>query len=185
MAEYQKSLETTKEISPPLNQRIHCVCTVIAMSVQKSFEQLISLAIQREEEAYDFYTHAAEEAELQSSGKLLLELAKQELGHKEKLMQALDADVCTTFTCTTIAEVEDAGLSKYLIDIPLKADSAPQEILVVAIKREEGSNAFYKALSELTGVQDHRTVFETLAKEEQRHKEILQQLYDDHYQPDN
>ncbi len=155
------------------------------MSVQQSFEQLISLAIQREEEAYEFYTQAAEEATLQSSGKLLLELAKQEMGHKEKLMNALDADVCTTFTCTTIAEVEEAGLSKYLLDIPLKTDSSPQEILVVAIKREEGANAFYKALSELTGVANHRTVFETLAKEEQRHKEILQQLYDDHFQPDN
>lgn len=175
----------SKEVSSPLNRTISSVCTVIAMSVQNSFEQLISLAIQREEEAYEFYNQAAEEATLQASGKLLLELAKQEVGHKEKLMQALDADVCTTFTCTTIAEVEDAGLSKYLVDIPLKSDSTPQEILVVAIKREEGANAFYKALSELTGVANHRTVFETLAKEEQRHKEILQQLYDDHFQPDN
>lgn len=155
------------------------------MSVQQSFEELISLAIKREEEAYEFYSSAAEEATLKSSGKLLKELAKQEMGHKEKLMAALKADVCTTFTCTTVAEVEKAGLSKYLIDIPLKADSSPQEILVVAIKREEGSNAFYKSLSELTGVANHRTVFETLAKEEQRHREILERLYDDIFQPDN
>ena len=130
------------------------------MSVQQSFEQLISLAIQREEEAHEFYTQASKEASLQSSGKLLLELAKQEIGHKKKLMDALDANVCSTFTCTTIAEVEDAGLSKYLVDVPLKPDSTPQEILVVAMKREDGSNAFYKALSELTGVKNHRTVFE-------------------------
>lgn len=155
------------------------------MSVQQSFEQLISLAIRREEEAYEFYTQASNEATLQSSGKLLLELAKQEVGHKEKLMEALDADVCATFTCTTIAEIEDAGLSKYLVDVPLKTDSTPQDILVVAIKREEGANAFYKALSELTGVATHRTVFETLAKEEQHHKDLLQQLYDKHFQPDN
>ena len=155
------------------------------MSVQQSFEELISLAIKREEEAYEFYKQAAEEATLQSSGKLLLELAQQEVGHKEKLMGALDADVCTTFTCTTIAEVEDAGLSKYLLDVPLKADSTPQDILVVAIKREEGAKAFYQALSELTGVANHRTVFETLAKEEDKHREILQNLYDEIFQPDN
>jgi len=155
------------------------------MSVQNSFEELISLAIKREEEAYEFYTQAAEEATLQSSGKLLLELAQQERGHKEKLMNALDADVCTTFTCTTIAEVEDAGLSKYLLDVPLKPDSTPQDILVVAIKREEGAKAFYQTLSELTGVANHRTVFETLAKEEDHHREILQNLYDEIFQPDN
>ncbi len=155
------------------------------MSVQQSFKQLISLAIRREEEAYEFYTKAAEEATLQSSEKLLQELAKQEIGHKEKLMEALKEDVCTTFTCATVAEIEDLGLSKYLIDIPLKPDSTPQEILVIAMKREEGAHSFYKALSELTGVANHRTVFETLAKEEQRHRDILQQLYDDIFQPDN
>lgn len=161
------------------------ICAVITMSVQQSFEQLISLAIQREEEAYEFYTKASEEATLKSSGKLLQELAKQEIGHKEKLMEALKTDVCDTFTCKTVAEIEDIGLSKYLIDIPLAADSTPQEILVVAIKREDGANSFYKTLSELTGVAAHRTVFETLAKEEQKHKEILEGLYDDIFQPDN
>ncbi len=168
-----------------LNQRLVFILPVIAMSVQQSFEQLISLAIQREEEAYEFYTKTSEEATLKSSAKLLQELAKQEIGHKEKLMEALKGDVCDTFTCKTVAEIEDAGLSKYLVDIPLASDSTPQEILVVAIKREEGANSFYKALSELTGVAAHRTVFETLAKEEQKHKEILEQLYDDVFQPDN
>jgi len=171
--------------SSSLNRMNSSICTVISMSVQQSFEQLISLAIKREDEAHEFYKQASEESTLQSSGKLLLELAQQEIGHKEKLMKALDADVCATFTCKTIAEIEDAGLSKYLVDVPLKPDSSPQDILVVAIKREEGSNAFYKALSELTGVADHRTVFETLAKEEDRHKEILQTLYDDIFQSDN
>ncbi|MDF1538808.1 MAG: ferritin family protein, partial [Candidatus Thorarchaeota archaeon] len=126
------------------------------MSVQQSFEQLISLAIQREEEACEFYTKAAEDATLSSSGKLLQRLAEQEVGHKEKLMESLKGDVCDTFTCKTVAEVEEAGLSKYLIDIPLDADSSSQDILVVAIKKEEGAHSFYKALSELTGVANHR-----------------------------
>jgi rubrerythrin len=152
------------------------------MSVQNSFEQLISLAIQREEEAYEFYIQAAEEATLKSSNKLLRELAKQEVGHKDKLMAALDEGVCTKFTCTTVAEVEATGLSKYLVDIPLKPSSTPQDVLIIAMKKEEAAN---KVLSELTGTSTHRTIFETLAKEEQRHKEILEQMYDDIFQPDN
>ena len=159
--------------------------TGIIMSVQKSFEQLISLAILREEEAYDFYMEAAKKAEYSSSSKLLEELAKQEVGHKEKLKEALGEGVCDTFTCATVKEVEEADLSKYLIDIPLEASSSPQDILVVAIKKEKSATSFYKALSELTQHAEHRTVFETLAKEEKKHQEILEEMYDDIFQPDN
>ncbi|MFX1367267.1 MAG: ferritin family protein [Promethearchaeota archaeon] len=152
-------------------------------TVQKSFEQLISLAIKREEEAFDFYTKAAEHAEQKSSTKLLQELAKQEVKHKEKLQKALGEGVCDTFTCTTLEEFEGHDLSRYLLDIPLEPSSSSQDILIVAIKREESARDFYKALSELTGNASHRAVFETLAKEEQNHKDRLEGMYDEHIQP--
>ncbi len=153
------------------------------MSVQQSFEQLISLAIDREQEAYDFYMKASENTELPSSKKLLMELARQELGHKEKLKSALGGGVCDTFTCTTMDEFKSLDLSKYLVEIPLEPSSTSQDILIVAIKREEGAYDFYKALSELTTTPEHRTVFETLAKEERGHKERLESIYDEHIQP--
>jgi rubrerythrin len=62
-------------------------------TVQQSFEKLVSLAIQREEEAYDFYMKASESSEFKSSVKLLQDLASQEVMHKEKLQQALDGGV--------------------------------------------------------------------------------------------
>jgi rubrerythrin len=151
--------------------------------VQKSFDKLISLAIQREEEAFNFYTKASENTELPSSKQLLLELAKQEEGHKKKLMSALGEGVCETFTCSTIEEFEGYDLSKYLIEIPLEPGSSSQDILIVAIKREEGARDFYKSLSELTTSASHRTVFESLAKEEQGHKDRLESIYDEQIQP--
>jgi rubrerythrin len=153
-------------------------------SVQQTFEQLVSLAIQREEEAYNFYMTHSEEAEFASSGKLLRDLAKQEEGHKAKLEAALKQGVCTTFSCKTVEEVEKMDLSQYLVDVPLAKSSSPQDILIVAIKREAGSESFYKALSELTTSANHRSVFETLAKEEEGHKTRLQNMYDDVFQPD-
>jgi rubrerythrin len=151
--------------------------------VQESFDKLISLAIQREEEAYEFYMKASEYAELPSSKQLLEELAKQEDGHKKKLMSALGEGVCETFTCSTIEEFEGYDLSKYLIDIPLEPGSSSQDILIVAIKREEGARYFYKSLSELTTSTSHRTVFESLAKEEKDHKDRLESIYDEQIQP--
>ncbi|MGY5874118.1 MAG: ferritin family protein [Candidatus Thorarchaeota archaeon] len=153
------------------------------MTVQQSFEQLISLAIEREEEAFEFYTKAAENAEHPSSKKLLLELAKQEKGHKEKLMGALGGGVCETFACTNMDEFNNMDLSKYLSEVPLDTEATSQDILIVAIKREEGAYDFYKALSELTTQAEHRTVFETLAKEERQHKERLESIYDEKIQP--
>jgi rubrerythrin len=154
-------------------------------TVQQSFEKLVSLAIQREEEAYDFYMKASENSEFKSSVKLLQDLASQEVMHKEKLEQALDGGVCDTFTCSSVEEVEKLDLDQYLVDIPLSPSSTPQEVLIVAIKKEAAANSFYKALSELTQNASHRAVFESLAKEEDMHKTRLQNMYDDVFQPDN
>jgi len=145
---------------------------------------LVSLAIKREEEAYDFYMKAAKDSELKASAKLLKDLASQEVVHKKKLEAALKEGVCDTFTCSTVAEVEKLDLDQYLVDIPLRPSSSPQDVLIVAIKKEAAANSFYKALSELTGNAAHRTVFETLAKEEQAHKTRLQNMYDEVFQPD-
>jgi rubrerythrin len=153
-------------------------------TVQQSFEKLISIAVTREEEAYEFYIEASKQAELKSSTKLLEELAQQEIGHKKKLLAALDSEVCSTFTCKSIEEFEEMDLSKYLLEIPLDSSSGPQDILIIAIKREEAANNFYKALSELTTSASHRSVFETLAGEEKVHKERLERIYDEQFQPD-
>jgi rubrerythrin len=152
--------------------------------VQKTFENLVSLAIQREEESYGFYMMAAKRSELKASTKLLKDLADQEVVHKKKLQAALKEGVCETFTCSTVAEVEKLDLDRYLVDIPLRPSSSPQDVLIVAIKKESAANSFYKALSELTGDAAHRSVFETLAKEEDAHKTRLQDMYDDIFQPD-
>jgi rubrerythrin len=152
--------------------------------VQQTFERLVSLAIQREEEAYEFYMKAAEDSEFKSSAKLLKDLAHQEVTHKEKLLSAQKAGVCETFMCDTIEELEKMDLSRYLVDIPLLPSSTPQDVLITAIKKEAASHSFYKALSELTGSGQHRTVFESLAKEEENHKNRLQNMYDDIFQPD-
>ena len=154
------------------------------MNVQQTFERLVSLAIQREEESYQFYTKAAKDSEFKPSAKLLKDLAHQEEIHKKKLQSAQKDGVCQTFKCGTVEELEKMDLSRYLVDIPLVPSSTPQEVLIVAIKRETAAHSFYKSLSELTGSGKHRTVFEILSKEEEAHRDRLQTMYDDIFQPD-
>ena len=151
-------------------------------TVQQSFEKLVSLAIEREVEAYEFYTESAKLAELSSSEKLLKELAEQEVIHRKKLETALKEGVCEMFACKTNAQFKKMDLGRYLISIPLKPSSTPQDVLIVGIQREEASYDFYKALSELTTDAPHKAVFETLAREELSHRDRLQKLYDDNFQ---
>ena len=98
-------------------------------------------------------------------------------------MSAIQGGVCDTFACTDLDEFKSMDLTKYLTEVPLDTGASSQDILIVAIKREEGAYDFYKALSELTTQAEHRTVFETLAKEERHHKERLESIYDEQIQP--
>jgi len=150
-------------------------------SAQDAFERMIRLAIRREREAYEFYNEAAKNSQLSSSAKLLLELAQREVTHREKLEKALEEDVCETFSCGSVDEVNDLKLSDYLVDIPLRSDSSPQEILQVAMKREQASHMFYRALSGKTTHLMFRMVFETLAREELDHKNRLEKTYEDNF----
>jgi len=153
-------------------------------SVQDAFEKTIRLAIQREKEAYNFYNEAAKNSQLSPSAKLLHDLAHREVTHREKLEKALEEGVCETFSCGTVAEVNDIGLSDLLAEIPLSRDSSPQEVLQVAMKREQASHEFYKALSEQTTHTTFRTVFEALAREELDHKNRLEKMYEDIFMPE-
>ncbi|MGV9168648.1 MAG: ferritin family protein [Promethearchaeia archaeon] len=152
------------------------------VNVQAAFRKMINLAIEREEEAYDFYMDGVENAEDSALKKLLEDLAEQEKNHKEKLQKALDEGICETFACT-IEEVEKRALEDYLIEVPLNPSSPPQDVLIVAMKRERASFEFYSALAELTEDPASKSVFRALAKEEESHKNHLQQMYDENIAP--
>lgn len=152
--------------------------------VEDAFGRIIHLALQREVEAQNFYSGAAENAQLSSSAKLLHELAEEEVTHRQRLEKALEEGVCKTFSCRTVAEVDDLKLTDYLVEIPLSTDSSPQEVLQVAMKREQASHHFYKALCEQTRDATFRTVFGALAKEELDHKNRLEKMYEDHFLPE-
>lgn len=152
--------------------------------VQDAFQRIIHLAVQREIEAHNFYNKAAASSQLSSSAKLLSELAEEEVAHRQKLEEALKGGICETFSCGKVAEVDDLKLTDYLVEIPLSRDSSPREVLQVAMKREQASHEFYKALCEQTRDATFRTVLGALAKEELDHKNRLEKMYEDQFLPE-
>jgi rubrerythrin len=148
---------------------------------RKLFEDVIQLAIDGEQEAVDAYTTASKMVKRANIREMLMGLAKQEMGHKKKLQSIKVAAV----EDATIKDVPDLKLSDYMDDIRITPEMDYQDVLVVAIKREERSNNLYSTLASNTKEPELKKLFEYLAAEEAAHKLTLEEEYDEHILTEN
>jgi rubrerythrin len=140
------------------------------------FREIIDFAIEKEQEAVDAYTAASEMVRRSNVREMLLDLAKQEEGHKRKLQGIEPGRVAAAH----IEKVPDLKIADYTDNVEITADMDYQDVLVVAMKREEKAHNLYTALASNTSNEDLRQLFGVLAQEEARHKLALEKEYDDH-----
>jgi rubrerythrin len=69
-------------------------------------------------------------------------------------------------------------ISNYLVDVEPSKDLSYQEILIIAMKREEKSYALYSDLEARAADAATRKLFELLKGEELRHKATLEKEYE-------
>jgi rubrerythrin len=148
---------------------------------KKQFEEVIQFAIDGEQEAIDAYTTASEMVTRASVKQMLLGLAKQEMGHKKKL-ESIDRE---RVEVAAIAEVPDLRLSDYMDDVKISPGMDYQDVLTVAMKREERANNLYSTLASNSDDAQLRQLFEFLAREEAEHKLALEREYDEHVLTEN
>ena len=143
--------------------------------------QLLNRAIGKEEEARMLYEIYAEKVDDPQAKKLLQELSKEELGHKLAL-EKVDPESPGTFTVTEIA----AGEFGEFFDRPaISKDATMQEVLRFAIAEEIDAFNFYNSLVGYTREESFVNLLNKLAGEEKRHKQRLERIYDDMFQPEN
>ena len=140
-----------------------------------SLREIIDYAIAKEQEAQALYWKASEAARLPSSRNMLVELAQYEARHEQALRE---------FDPTGIPDLlsgreRDLHIAEFLQDVDLDPDSDFQTILIHAMKREEKSRDFYKAMAGNYAGEPARKLFETLADQERGHKKTLETIYDD------
>lgn len=145
------------------------------------FEEIIKFAIDREQEAVEFYQDLQKKVKFQSQKEMLIELEKMEEGHKTMLKNLLKKD----FDDIKLKEVKDLKISDYLVEKDPTEDMDYQDILIVAMKREEFSTKLYKDLA--TKIQDEHTekLFLRLSQEEAAHKLMFEKLYDEQILKEN
>jgi len=78
------------------------------------------------------------------------------------------------------AEVVNLKISDYMVEKEPTPDMSWQDILTIAMKREEASLNLYKTMARMfSSEQSVSNLFENLASEEAQHKLYFEKIYDD------
>ena len=143
----------------------------------ESLDAAIKFAIEKEQEAVEFYTTASGEAVMSGVKQMLRDFAKEEVKHKQMLAN-LDPGIISTYKSKSVANLKR---SDYLQEMKFEKNMTFRDIITIAMKREEKAVKLYKDLEKLTAkTPDLVSLFKMLQEEEAKHKLALETMYDDH-----
>jgi rubrerythrin len=146
------------------------------MTTFKSVEEILDFAIKSEEEAEAFYTGLAAKTESKGMKEAFLSFAKEEAGHKAKLVAIKEGKLDKLLPSFRIVDLK---LADYLVDVEATPTMSYQDALIVAMKREKASYKLYKDLETKVEDADLKSTFEALANEETKHKMRFEVEYDE------
>lgn len=138
-------------------------------------EEIINFAIDKEREAIAFYQTLAGKAEDPVMKDAILAMADEERKHEKLLLNLTPKKL--QFVRDT--KQEDLKLSNYLVETPFTKDSTYQELLIIAMKREEKSYDLYSQLEQRASDDATRKLFTLLKGEELKHKTRLEKEYEE------
>lgn len=145
-----------------------------------NLEALIAFAIEKEKEAADFYEENSESEMMSGKRQMLKEFAAEERKHQRMLEDYLATGIAEKIEGYRFEWISDIKRSDYVDVIEYKPGMAYNELLMLAMKREEGALKLYNELLEKADNDGARTLFKMLCQEEAKHKLALETLYDDY-----
>ncbi len=139
-------------------------------------KEIIKQAAQQEEKAHKFYTDALKYVKDAAARLWIKELADEELKHKD-MLQKFDASKITNFKPSK--KIHDLHITEYLVDKDIAEIKDFQDVLIVAMKKEQKSYNFYVGMAKSADNADIKKLCKILAQEELKHKHKLELYYDD------
>lgn len=129
------------------------------------YSSTLDFAIQREEQAHQFYTLLARWAKTDEMRAILSDFAQEELQHKATLsslkrQKAKPPD----------EKCQNLNISDYMTEVTPKLDMTFEDKLLFIMKKAADSLRLYKDLAAITADDDLRNTFLTLAHDEAKHK---------------
>ena len=143
-------------------------------------EEVLREAIEGEVAAHELYTNAVEMVQTEHVKDMLRELAQEEMGHKVALerMLADPGELAWQVTELQAAPIEDYQIADHLIAQPLGPDSTFQDVCIFASQKEHESYQLYQGLAAQSSGQV-RDLLEAMAKDELRHKNLVEGWYEE------
>ena len=142
----------------------------------KTIEEILDYAISNEEKAAELYYDLAEKVERPGMKDAFLHFAKEEEGHKARLLKIKEGEI----PAVSEEKVADLGITEQLAEPEVAANMTYQEALLFAMKAEKAAFVLYTRLAEATDDAQLQRVFRSLAQEEAKHKLRFEIEYDDH-----
>jgi len=143
--------------------------------MDKSVSEIIDLAIQREEEAYDFYMDIHKKLEDPSVKDTIEFIAGEEKKHKAFLVGYREEKYGSG--ALRMTEVVEYKIAEYLEEPEISAEASRQDVYLVAAHRESRSHKFYKELANMHAEGELKAMLLKMANEELKHKEKMEYLY--------
>ncbi len=143
----------------------------------KSVDDILAYAIEKENEAVKFYTELSNKDNFKSVKETFISFAKEEQKHAD-LLTGLGKNKGKVSEYELKA-IPDLKISDYLVETEYKEGMFMQDILRIAMKREEAAVKLYKDLAGKTDNAEVIKVLNILAQEEAKHKLGLETMYDD------
>jgi len=136
----------------------------------------LKTAIRREERTSAVYVSKAKKMRDPAAKKVLETLAKQEIGHANKLLKVLNRGADLSMLGTKGKELA-GGLHVVNDDVRgIEKSGEVIKVLQKAAKAEDNSGRLYRSLQNIYKGLDVEDLFAKLAEEEDKHKERIEKL---------
>jgi rubrerythrin len=144
------------------------------MEINK-IEEILDFAIDKEQEAHDFYTDLANKADRPGMKAIFTQFAGEEMGHKNKLMSIKQGKRLLP----KAEKVMDLKIAEYVVDVDPGQELDYQKALILAMKREKAAFRLYTDIANQTDDNEMKLSFLALAQEEAKHKLRFELEYDE------
>ena len=151
------------------------------MAQWNSADQILDFAIKNEEQAAKFYTDLAEKMDSASMRGVFEDFAREEEGHKAKLLGVKQSGGMEPAT----RQILDLKIGDYLVDAEPGPEMDYQQALILAMKQEKAAFKLYTDLAAATPSADLSSLLRGLAQEEAKHKLRFEVEYDEYILREN
>ncbi len=142
---------------------------------REQFQEVVWFAVDKEEEAAALYESAQKVVVTEQGKRTFAEFAAEERKHKKMLLELR----YESLEEGAVGAVPNLKISDYLVEVEFRPDMSYQDMLILAMKREEQSLRLYTDLKSTTRDAQLQNLFSWLAQEEARHKLRLETIYDE------